>query len=80
MTDSKRETPPGAAVQTPLRITQVRSAIGRPIAHKRTLTALGLRRLHQTVEHTDTPVIRGMVARVGYLVRVEQAGDVRQEG
>lgn len=54
-----------------LKITQVRSAIDRPGRQKRTIEALGLKRLHQTVEHEDTPQIRGMVDKVRHLVEVE---------
>jgi len=57
---------------TTLKITQVRSVIRRPGTQKLTMKALGLRRMHQTVEHTDTPQIRGMVGKVGHLVRVEE--------
>lgn len=53
-----------------LEITQVRSAIGRKPEHRGTLRALGLRRIRQTVVHEDTPVIRGMVRKVAYLVEV----------
>jgi len=56
-----------------LRITQVKSAIRRPANQKRTLEALGLRRLHQTVVHQETPQIRGMLDKVNHLVRVEAA-------
>ena len=56
-----------------LKITQVRSAIGTKPKQRGTLRALGLRRLHQTVELPDRPEIRGMVARVPHLVRVEEA-------
>jgi len=55
-----------------LRITQVRSVIRRPKTQKLTMEALGLRRMHQTVEHADTPQIRGMVGQVGHLVQVEE--------
>ncbi len=55
-----------------LRITQVRSPIGRPEKQKATLRALGLRKISQSVEHKDTPVIRGMVNRVIHLVMVEE--------
>jgi large subunit ribosomal protein L30 len=55
-----------------LRITQVRSAIGVKPKQRGTLRALGLRHLHQTVEHPDRPEIRGMVAAVPHLVRVEE--------
>lgn len=57
-----------------LRITLVRSPIGYAERQKRTVRALGLRRLNQTVEQSDTPVIRGMIARVAHLLRVEQDG------
>ena len=51
-----------------LRITWKRSAIGRPEVQKRTVRSLGLRKLNQTVEHEDTPQIRGMVTKVSHLV------------
>ncbi len=56
-----------------LKITWVKSAIGYPVRQKKTVRALGLRRLGQTVEHNDTPVIRGMINKVPHLVRVEEA-------
>ncbi len=55
-----------------LRITQVRSAIRRPSTQKRVIEALGLRKLNQTVEHNDSPTIRGMVHKVQHLVTVEE--------
>ncbi len=55
-----------------LRITLVKSPIGYSKRQKATVRSLGLRRLHQTVEHEDTPMIRGMVAKVAHLVRVEE--------
>ena len=55
-----------------LRITQVRSAISRDTNQKRTIRHLGIRRLQHTVEHDDTPAIRGMIATVRHLVRVEE--------
>ena len=55
-----------------LRITQFRSAISRARNQKETIRSLGIRRLHHTVEHDDTPAIRGMVATVKHLVRVEE--------
>lgn len=54
-----------------LKITQVKSKIRCLKSHKRTLEALGLRRPNHTVIHNDTPQIRGMIAMVDYLVRVE---------
>jgi large subunit ribosomal protein L30 len=56
-----------------LRITQIHSAIDRRFDQKRTLRALGIRRLHQTVLHDDSPAVRGMVAKISHLLRVEQA-------
>lgn len=54
-----------------LKITQTKSVIRRPGKQKRTMVALGLRRMHQSVVHEDTPQIRGMVAQVPHLVHVE---------
>ena len=55
-----------------LRVTLVHSAIGAKPKQRGTLRALGLRRIDQTVEHADRPEIRGMLARVPHLVRVEE--------
>lgn len=57
---------------TKLKITQVRSIIGRPQKHRRIVRALGLRRNQTSVVHRDTPQIRGMVAKVCHLVAVEE--------
>mgnify|MGYP006394315945 FL=1 len=54
-----------------IKITQVKSKIKCPAVQKRTLEALGLRKLNQTVEHTATPQILGMVEKVKHLVVVE---------
>jgi large subunit ribosomal protein L30 len=54
-----------------LKITLTRSRIGLKPGHVGTLEALGLRRIRATVVHDDTPVIRGMIARVPYAVQVE---------
>ncbi len=54
-----------------VRITYVRSAIGYNESQKRTVQALGLRKLGETVEHANTPAIRGMVDRIGHLLEVE---------
>jgi len=54
-----------------LRIKQTRSGIGGLEPHKRVLRALGLRHPGSVVEHSDTPVIRGMVEKVKHLVSVE---------
>ena len=56
-----------------LKVTLTLSPIGRKPSHVRTIQALGLRRIRATVVHDDTPVIRGMIARVPYALRVEPA-------
>ena len=56
-----------------LKITQVRSLIRRPADQKRNMAALGLRRMHQSVVHDDSPGIRGILTKVGHLVQVEEA-------
>jgi large subunit ribosomal protein L30 len=56
-----------------MRVTLVRSFNGRLAAHKACVHGLGLRRMHQTVEVEDTPCTRGMVNKVNYMVRVEEA-------
>ncbi len=58
-----------------LKITQRRSTINRPKDQKATVRALGLRKPNQQVVHTDTPQIRGMVAKVSHLVDVEELAD-----
>jgi large subunit ribosomal protein L30 len=55
-----------------LRVTQVRSGVGRPQNQRVILRTLGLRKMHQTVEHKDTPMIRGMIKKVIHLVTVEE--------
>lgn len=55
-----------------IRIRQVRSGIGRPQDQKRTLEALGLRKMQSTVEHEATPQILGMVKKVMHLIEVEE--------
>ena len=55
-----------------VRITLVRSPLGYSQRHKATVRALGLRRMHQSVEQQDTPQLRGMVAKVAHLVKVEE--------
>ncbi len=57
-----------------LHITQIRSAIGSKKDQRDTLRALGLRRIRHQITKPDTPVVRGMVAKVQHLVTVEEAG------
>ncbi|MFC2064542.1 50S ribosomal protein L30 [Chloroflexota bacterium] len=63
--------PKAKTVGNKIKITLVKSSIGYPKDQKRTVLALGLHRMNQTVEHNDTPVIRGMVNKVTHLLKVE---------
>ena len=60
---------------TTVKITQVRSVIGQSDRHIGTLRALGLGKIGRTREHTDTPVLRGMLRQVNHLVLIEGKGD-----
>jgi len=55
-----------------VKVTQVRSSIGRLPKHKATLRGLGLRRINHTVELEDTPCVRGMINQVQYMIKVEE--------
>ena len=55
-----------------LKITWIRSCSGHPQSQEKIIQALGLRRLHQSVVHGDTPTMRGMVDKVKHLITVEQ--------
>jgi len=55
-------------------VTLVRSPIGYTKDQKQTVLALGLRKMHQTIEHRDTPALRGMIRKVEHLVQVEEVG------
>jgi large subunit ribosomal protein L30 len=59
-----------------LRVTLVKSPIGYSERQKKTVRALGLRRMYQTVEHVDTPALRGMLDKIGHLVEVEEKAEV----
>jgi large subunit ribosomal protein L30 len=54
-----------------IRVTLLRSPINTRASHRATVRGLGLRRLHHTVELEDTPAVRGMINKVGYLLRLE---------
>jgi large subunit ribosomal protein L30 len=56
-----------------LTITLVKSPIGYPERQKRTARALGLRKMMQSVEHSDTPVLRGMIAKIPHLLNVDES-------
>ena len=55
-----------------IRIKQVRSKIGRPESQKRTMDALGFRKMNHVIEHEATPQILGMVHKVEHLIRIEK--------
>jgi large subunit ribosomal protein L30 len=55
-----------------LRVTLVRSPIGYTKEQKATVKALGLRRMHQTVEHKDSPALRGMLNKIIHLLKIEE--------
>jgi large subunit ribosomal protein L30 len=56
-----------------LKVTQIRSGIGRPETQRKTLAGLGLGKLHKSVVLQDTPAIRGMIVKVSHLVTVASA-------
>jgi len=58
-----------------LKITLVKSMIGRPEKHRKVLRGMGLRKLNRSVELQDTPPIRGMINTVVHLVKVEEKAD-----
>ncbi len=64
MAKAKKET-------TTIKVTQIKSVIGRIQSHRACVSGLGIRRMHQTVEVQDTPANRGMITKVGYLLKVE---------
>ncbi|QVL46206.1 MAG: 50S ribosomal protein L30 [Methylophilaceae bacterium] len=65
MAKAKKES--GATVK----VTLIKSIIGRLESHRATVKGLGLRRMHHTVELQDTPAVRGMINKVNYLLKVE---------
>ncbi|CAK0750826.1 50S ribosomal subunit protein L30 [Azospirillaceae bacterium] len=65
--------PEGGKQGKTLIVTQVGSPIGRRNDQRATLIGLGLNKMHRTRELQDTPAVRGMVAKVAHLVRIEQA-------
>jgi large subunit ribosomal protein L30 len=58
-----------------LEITLIKSPIGRVPKHRETVKTLGLKRLHQTVRHRETPAIAGMIRQVAYLLDVRQVAE-----
>lgn len=55
-----------------LKVTQIKSGVGRIKRQRQIIRALGIKRLHQSVEHPDTPQLRGMIEKVSHLVKVEE--------
>lgn len=55
-----------------VRVKQIKSTIKQPARQKKTMTALGIRKMNQVVEHEATPQIMGMIAKVSHLVTVEE--------
>ena len=55
-----------------VKVTKVRSVINRPKDQKRTMEALGLRKMNQSREIEDSPALRGMIAKVSHLVKIEE--------
>lgn len=55
-----------------LRVTQIKSTIGTPADQKATVRALGLKRINDSVDQTDSPAVRGMIFKVKHLVKVEE--------
>lgn len=64
--------PKASSRENVIRVTLVRSPIGYTKDQRATARALGLRRMHQTVEHKDTPTLRGMIQKIVHLVQVEE--------
>ena len=61
-----------AQTKATVRVTQVKSPIGRERSQRETLIGLGLNKMHRTRELEDTPAVRGMINKVAHLVRVEE--------
>lgn len=60
---------------SPLKVTQTKSVIGSLAGHKKTIRALGLKRIRDSRVHGDTPQIRGMIHKVQHLIRVEEVDE-----
>jgi len=71
-TKPKADTATKSSAAKKLKITLIRSVINTRESHRATVRGLGLRRLNHTVEIEDTPATRGMVNKVGYLLKCEE--------
>jgi large subunit ribosomal protein L30 len=67
------------AAERALLVTYTRSAIGRNERQRRTIRALGLKKLHDTVRHRDTPDMRAMIGSVGHLLTVREVEEGSEE-
>ena len=56
-----------------IKITLVKSMVGRPEKHRKVLRGMGLTKMNKTVELVDTPEIRGMVSKVSHMVKTEES-------
>jgi large subunit ribosomal protein L30 len=72
MSTAKLRTASGKVDGQGVRVTLKRSPIGTPERHRLVLRGLGLRRIGQTAVHPDTPQVRGMIRKVGYLLEVDK--------
>jgi large subunit ribosomal protein L30 len=63
---------PKKSTDKTLRVTLVKSPIGYQKDQKATVRALGLRRMNQTVEHNDSPAVRGMLNKINHLIKIEE--------
>lgn len=59
-------------VEKVLRVTLVKSPIGYTVRQKATVRALGFRKMNQTIEHVDSPAVRGMIEKISHLLEVEE--------
>ena len=55
-----------------VKVTQIRSGIGRQDGHRRTIRALGIKRHQQSVVHELTPAVEGMLKKVSFMIKVEE--------
>lgn len=70
MSSGKKTSRAGEPSVGKVQVTLRRSPIGTPMRHRLVLQGLGLRRIRQTVIHPDTPQVRGMIHKVGYLLEI----------
>jgi large subunit ribosomal protein L30 len=69
---TKKKATQTAPVQKRLRVTLIKSAIGKPTSQKRTVQALGFNHVNETIVHPDNASVRGMIFKVSHLLQVEE--------